>query len=123
MRNKQTHASECAAADFIAKQVLAHPHQVTVVAIGALSNVALAIAREPKVVELMRELVFMGAGISHDQPPIKLASMQRGVRYTAHPNLNVKCDTWASKLGDRRSTWSLLHACYLQCFRASSACA
>ncbi len=52
--------SETAAA-FLIRQVHAHPHQVTIVAAGPLTNLALAIRLDPSFAAEARQLVFMGA--------------------------------------------------------------
>ncbi|KXV35675.1 nucleoside hydrolase [Gluconobacter thailandicus] len=49
------------AALFLIRQVHAHPHQVTVLAGGPLTNIALAIKLDPDFASLCRRLVFMGA--------------------------------------------------------------
>ncbi|UMM08302.1 nucleoside hydrolase [Gluconobacter frateurii] len=49
------------AALFLISQVHAHPHQVTVLAAGPLTNIALAIKLDPDFASLCRRLVFMGA--------------------------------------------------------------
>ena len=48
------------AADLIVDTVMAHPRQITLVAIGPLTNVALAIQREPRLAENLAGLVVMG---------------------------------------------------------------
>ncbi len=48
------------AASFLIKQIHAHPHQVTVVAAGPLTDIALALRIDPSVAADAKELVFMG---------------------------------------------------------------
>jgi len=48
------------AVDFIASSVLAEPGQVTLAAVGPLTNIALAIIREPRIIESVKELIVMG---------------------------------------------------------------
>ena len=52
------------AADFMVRQVRAHPQQVTIYAAGPLTNVALALQREPRFATLARQLVFTGANLT-----------------------------------------------------------
>lgn len=49
------------AALFLIRQVHAHPHQITLLAAGPLTNIALAIKLDPEFASLCRRLVFMGA--------------------------------------------------------------
>ncbi|RKR75868.1 nucleoside hydrolase [Frondihabitans australicus] len=47
------------AADFLIRQVAEHPGEVTVVAIGPMTNVAIAITKDPSFAENVKELVLM----------------------------------------------------------------
>lgn len=48
------------AAQFIVETVMAHPGEVTLVPIGPLTNIALALALEPRLVDHVAEVVLMG---------------------------------------------------------------
>jgi purine nucleosidase len=48
------------AADFIADSVRRHPGQVTILAIGPLTNIALAVRRHPDIVPLIERIIYMG---------------------------------------------------------------
>jgi inosine-uridine nucleoside N-ribohydrolase len=52
------------AADFIVRTVLAQPGQVTLLAIGPLTNVAIAIRQEPGLAEKIKEIVIMGGAVA-----------------------------------------------------------
>ncbi len=52
------------AAHFLIAQVHAHPHQVTICAMGPLTNIALALAIEPHFAELTRGIVLMGGSLN-----------------------------------------------------------
>ena len=52
------------AAHFLVRQVRAHPGQVTIYAAGPLTNIALAVAIEPKFAELTRGIVIMGSSLN-----------------------------------------------------------
>lgn len=52
------------AAHFLVRQVRAHPGQVTIVAMGPLTNIALAIAIEPKFAEMTRGIAIMGGSLN-----------------------------------------------------------
>ncbi len=51
------------AADFLIETIRGRPREVVVAAIGPLTNVALALAKDPGIASLARELVVMGGGI------------------------------------------------------------
>ncbi len=51
------------AAEFIVETVLAAPGEITLVPIGPLTNVALALLLEPRVATAVREIVFMGGNL------------------------------------------------------------
>lgn len=57
-------ASNESAANFLIRQVHAHPGEVTVLAAGPLTNIALAAKLDPQFSSLARELVFMGGSFS-----------------------------------------------------------
>ena len=63
-------ASHERAADFLIRAVHAHPHQVTIVAAGPLTNLALAIRLDPSFAATARKLVFMGALIDTDMQSV-----------------------------------------------------
>ena len=52
------------AAQFMVRMVHAHPHQVTIVALGPLTDVALACRLDPHFAELVQELVLMGGSLN-----------------------------------------------------------
>jgi purine nucleosidase len=52
------------AAHFLVRQVRAHPHQVTIYAAGPLTNIALALAIEPRFAELSSGIVIMGGSLN-----------------------------------------------------------
>jgi purine nucleosidase len=51
------------AVDFLIQTLLANPGEFTLVAIGPLTNLAIAIRREPRIIPAIKELVIMGAAI------------------------------------------------------------
>jgi inosine-uridine nucleoside N-ribohydrolase len=52
------------AVHFLIRQVHAHPHQVTIVACGPLTNIALAISIDPEFAALTQGIVIMGGSLS-----------------------------------------------------------
>lgn len=51
------------AADMIIQKILAAPGEITLVAIGPLTNLALAVRREPRIAQAAREVLIMGGAL------------------------------------------------------------
>ncbi|GAC27387.1 nucleoside hydrolase [Brumicola pallidula] len=54
------------ACDFIIETVRNHPSEVTIVAVGRLTNLALAIQKAPDIIALVKEVVVMGGAFGHN---------------------------------------------------------
>ena len=52
------------APDLISEMVRAAPHQITLITIGPLTNVALALEKDPGIVPLVKQVIMMGGSIS-----------------------------------------------------------
>jgi len=52
------------AADLIIQLVHASPHEITLVPVGPLTNIALALEKDPSIVPLVKEVIIMGGSIS-----------------------------------------------------------
>lgn len=52
------------ASDLIVELVRKYPHEITLVPVGPLTNLALALAKDPAIVPLVKEVVLMGGSIS-----------------------------------------------------------
>ena len=52
------------AADLIIELIHANPHQITLLPIGPLTNIALAVEKDPSIVPLVKEVILMGGSIS-----------------------------------------------------------
>ena len=59
--------------DFLIEKILSSPGEFTLVAIGPLTNVALAIRKEPRIVGALKELIIMGGAIRHEGNTTALA--------------------------------------------------
>lgn len=59
--------------DFLIEKVMSQPGEVTLVAIGPLTNVALAIRQEPRFVDAVKELIIMGGAIRYEGNTTALA--------------------------------------------------
>ncbi|HMV30090.1 MAG TPA: nucleoside hydrolase, partial [Anaerolineales bacterium] len=53
------------ASDFLIEHIMSHPGEITLVAIGPLTNVALAIRKEPRIVQNVKEVFIMGGAVFH----------------------------------------------------------
>jgi purine nucleosidase len=65
------------AAHFLIRQVRAHPHQVTIYAAGPLTNIALAIAIDPRFAELTKGIVLMGSSLNPQTDDPEFATSPR----------------------------------------------
>lgn len=74
------------AVDYLIDTVLQHPDQITIVAVGPLTNLALAIRMEPRFTAAVKELVIMGGSINH------------GGNTTPLAEFNVYCDPHAAHI-------------------------
>lgn len=59
--------------DFIIEHIMSHPEEITLVCIGPLTNVALAIRKEPRIVQAVKEVFIMGGAIKHQGNTTPLA--------------------------------------------------
>ncbi|HEX9333098.1 MAG TPA: nucleoside hydrolase [Anaerolineales bacterium] len=59
--------------DFLIEKILASTGEITLVAIGPLTNVALAIRQEPRLVEAIKEIIIMGGAIRQEGNTTALA--------------------------------------------------
>ena len=59
--------------DFLIEKIMSSPGKMTLVCIGPLTNVALAIRQEPRIVEAVREVFIMGGAIRHEGNTTPLA--------------------------------------------------
>ncbi len=69
-----------AASRFIIDSVRAHPSEVTIVAVGPLTNLALALAEDPSIAALVKQVIVMGgafgiAGVNGNVTPAAEANM------------------------------------------------
>ena len=51
------------AVDFIIESIKENPHEVTILAIGPLTNIALATRKAPEIIPLIREIIYMGGAV------------------------------------------------------------
>jgi purine nucleosidase len=61
------------AQDFLIEKILSAPGEYTIVAIGPLTNLAMAMRREPRIIPAIQEIINMGAAIRHQGNTTPLA--------------------------------------------------
>jgi purine nucleosidase len=69
LANIELPASKCKvdshfAPDLIIQMVHAAPHEITLVPVGPLTNIALAVLKDPSIVPLVKEVIIMGGSIT-----------------------------------------------------------
>ena len=66
------------AAQFIIDTIMANPGEITLIPLGPLTNVALAVATEPRIAENVREVVLMGgaANVPGNASPVAEANIR-----------------------------------------------
>ena len=66
-----------AAARFIAERIMATPGEITLVAVGPLTNLALAVSLEPGIADAVREVIIMGgaANVAGNASPVAEANI------------------------------------------------
>jgi inosine-uridine nucleoside N-ribohydrolase len=69
LANIELPASKCKvdprfAPDLIIQMVHASPHEITLVPVGPLTNIALAVEKDPSIAPLVKEVILMGGSIS-----------------------------------------------------------
>ena len=69
LANIELPASKCKAdprfgLDLIIEMIHKYPHEITLVPVGPLTNIALAISKDPSIVPLVKEVIIMGGSIT-----------------------------------------------------------
>jgi purine nucleosidase len=59
--------------DFLIEQIMSNPGEITLVSIGPLTNLALAIRQEPRIVQAVKEVFIMGGALRHEGNTTPLA--------------------------------------------------
>jgi purine nucleosidase len=59
--------------DFLIEKISAAPREITLVCIGPLTNVAVAIRKEPRLIEAVKDVIIMGGAIRHEGNTTPLA--------------------------------------------------
>lgn len=59
--------------EFLIEKILSAPGEITLVCIGPLTNIAVAIRKEPRILQAVKEVVIMGGAIRHEGNTTPLA--------------------------------------------------
>lgn len=79
------------AVDFIVRTIMENPGEVSVVTLGAVTNLAVAFVKEPRIAENMKELIIMGGVVV---PIVDI----KGVRRSPIEEYNLNNDTTAAQI-------------------------
>ncbi len=72
-----------------------NPEPVTLVVLGALTNIAHVLREQPDIVDLIEELIFMGGGLTYPEPIPE--TIEPDTYYQARHSHNVLCDIEAAR--------------------------
>lgn len=61
------------AVDLLIREIMAHPGEVTLVAVAPLTNVAMALRKEPRIAQAVRQVIIMGGAFRADGNTTPLA--------------------------------------------------
>ena len=62
-----TNTGDVSAAEFIVNTVLAQPHEITLIAVGRLTNLAMALRMNPAIAPLVKEVIVMGGALGTNE--------------------------------------------------------
>ena len=83
------------AEEFIIDEVERHGGNLTILCLGALTNLAAALRRQPSLKSRLGTVFFMGGGVTFRQPPPPV--LEPGGWYMAEASHNVRCDVRAAQ--------------------------
>lgn len=66
--------------DFIIRTIMDNPHEITLIPIGPLTNIAAAIIREPKVAENVKEIILMGGVTRLGDNGLKIRQIEHNIK-------------------------------------------
>jgi len=76
------------AVDYIVKTIMSNPGDITLVAIGPLTNIAVSILREPDIIRNVKEIIIMGGVTRLGDNALELPAIEH----------NIKCDPEAASV-------------------------
>jgi inosine-uridine nucleoside N-ribohydrolase len=100
----QLKASNEIAANFLIRKVREFPGQVTIIATGPLTNIALAASLDPDFAANAKELIYMGGSLNPQQRRDSLSAQQFGREFANTPRLefNIRWDPEAARIALRQ---------------------
>ncbi|MDR6509908.1 inosine-uridine nucleoside N-ribohydrolase [Novosphingobium capsulatum] len=104
--NPTTHATDEIAANFLIRMVHKYPGQITIVACGPMTNLALAQRLDPAFAGLAKELVYMGGSLAPRQVLNNRAAADFAREFVNNPRreFNIRFDPEAASIM-ARSPW------------------
>jgi purine nucleosidase len=95
-----TEAADEIAANFLIRKVREHPGEVTIIAMGPLTNLALAQRLDPEFAGLARELVYMGGSLNPQQSlnSVSAAQFAREFAHSPRREFNIRFDPEAAAI-------------------------
>ena len=91
------HAAKESAASFLVHMVRKYPHQVTIIAAGPLTNLALAAKLDPHFAALAKQLIFMG-GSFYPMPAHTPFAHKSAYEYAPRVEFNMRFDPEAASI-------------------------
>lgn len=100
----QLKASSEVAANFLIRTVREFPGQVTIIATGPLTNIALAASLDPDFAANAKELIYMGGSLNPQQRRDSVSAQQFGREFANTPRLefNIRWDPEAARIALRQ---------------------
>lgn len=93
------------AVEFLKQSIEKFPNQVTLVCMGALTNIALLIQKHAHIVPLIPNIVFIGCGVTGYRPPdeekirpLDPFKLEIGELHSVSSCHNVRCDVGAATI-------------------------
>ncbi|MGH8447370.1 MAG: nucleoside hydrolase [Solimonas sp.] len=101
-----TKASAEIAANFLIRKVREYPGQVSIIATGPLTNLALAVSLDPEFASLAKELVYMGGSLNPQQKLDSVSARQFAREFGNSPRreFNFRWDPEAARI-TLRAPW------------------
>lgn len=102
----ETEAADEIAANFMIRKVREHPGEVTIIAMGPLTNLALAQRLDPEFAGLAKELIYMGGSLNPQQELDSVAAEQFAREFVHSPRreFNIRFDPEAAAVA-LRAPW------------------